>query len=263
MNLSAAATFGGGWNGPFGALLLQTGKKNNKNPKATVTIRGCTPQVARSRPSFVPSTPRLDGQSLRSFSRPASSRPASGGLLRRPRVCYNGGGARRRLPGASIEPSFRSRASGSRARRPFPCVFIPPHPSQLRRSYSVVLTRQKMKCESSNRRPFQSASCVLDALDGEGLRRLPKPRAAPLNPRKWSVVTRSADGERRLLRVRRRGALQACGDGTSGDGELRVSFPRNLPLISFVASCAAGERACRRARRFKKPIRAGERRNTK
>lgn len=36
-----------------------------------------------------------------------------------------------------------------------------------------------------------------------------------------------------------------------------------LPSISFVASCAAGERACRRARRLKKPIRAGERRNMK
>ena len=56
-----------------------------------------------------------------------------------------------------------------------PLCFIPhTHPNRDGLQVWFRLDKQdKVMRESSNRRPFQSASCVLDALDGEGLRRLP------------------------------------------------------------------------------------------
>jgi len=74
LNLSAASTFGGGCNGPFGALLLKTGKRTTKIQKQR--FEGALPKYREVVPrSFRQHVPCLDGQSLRSFSRPASSRP--------------------------------------------------------------------------------------------------------------------------------------------------------------------------------------------
>ena len=137
--------------------------------------------------------------------RPSRSR------LRRRRVCvcvcYNGGGARFSTPSRRIHRTS-SRASGSRA------AAVP----RLGLNRRSVTSREDIFAhESSNRKEktFERVQlCAPWRVRGEsGLAsyRLPKPN--PARPKTWerSVVARRADGERRLLRVRRRGALHACG----------------------------------------------------
>ena len=122
-------------------------------------------------------------------------------------VCYNGGGARFSTPSRRIHRTS-SRASGSRAA-------AVPRLGLNRRS--VTSRDGYFAHESSNRKEktFERVQlCAPWRVRGEsGLAsyRLPKPN--PARPKSWerSVVARRADGERRLLRVRRRGALHAGG----------------------------------------------------
>ena len=74
-----------------------------------------------------------------------------------------------------------------------------------------------MSHQIGKEKPSRESSCVprgesaASPASGLASYRLPKP--TPARPKSWerSVVARRADGERRLLRVRRRGALHACG----------------------------------------------------
>ena len=123
-------------------------------------------------------------------------------------VCYNGGGARFSTLSRRIHRTS-SRASGSRAAA-VPCLGLNRRSVTSRDGYI-------RPCESSNRKEktFERVQlCAPWRVRGEsGLAsyRLPKPNPARPRSWEWSVVARRADGERRLLRVRRRGALHACG----------------------------------------------------
>ena len=139
------------------------------------------------------------------------------------------------------------RPSRSRLRRRRVCVCVlqrrrrafldsfPTHPSNIFESVRVARggrspsgTQSKvcdctgwiyspMSHQIGKKKPSRESSCVprgeSTASPASGLAsyRLPKPN--PARPKSWerSVVARRADGERRLLRVRRRGALHACG----------------------------------------------------